>query len=133
MKACFKTDGPRVKMYMNENAGWQETLNVQANEIPKLEKMLGEIITPFSIMNEDEIGSDIHFRQQLILQQQAMQQLNIDLEAQQKRLEYDNLQQAVYDIHSLCSQDILRERIKEVEKSYVELKCDFMKFLSTVL
>jgi hypothetical protein len=133
MKNYFKTDLCRLNLYMNENNGWQKTLKAQSSEIPVLEKMLGDAIVHAEMLEEEEIGVDIHFRQQLIKQQEALEQLNDELGMQQKRLADDSISNSIYDTHALCSQDILRDRIRDVEKNYVELKCNFMKYLSTVL
>jgi hypothetical protein len=133
MTNYFKTDSSRLKLYMTENNGWQKTLTEQSNEIPLMEKMLVDAIIKAEMLEEEEIGVDIHFRQQLVKQQEALSQLNNELGIQQQRLSADSISNSDYDTHALCSQDILRDRIKEVEKSYVELKCNFMKYLSTVL
>lgn len=133
MKSYFKTDIPRVTLYMNENANWQKTLTDQCNELPVLEKMLGDAMEKVDILEESEIGVDTHFRRQLVEQQQEITMLNNELSYQQQRLANDSKKNLTYDTHALCSQDILRDKIKDVEKKYVELKCNFMKFLSTVL
>ena len=65
------------------------------------------------------------------MQQEEMIQLNTALDQQQQRLKTDTAKKYLYDIDSLCSQDILRDRTKEIEKKYIELKCGFMKFLTT--
>ena len=62
-----------------------------------------------------------------------MTKLNTALDQQQQRLKTDTATKYLYDIDSLCSQDILRDRIKEIEKKYLELKYNFMKFLSTII
>lgn len=120
---------------MNENAGWQKTLIEQEKEIPLLEKMLGNVMieTDITKIEENEIGVDSHFRQQLIKQHKEFEQLNKALNMQQKRLAEDSICNLTYDTQALCSQDILRDRIKDAEKNYVELKCNFMKYLSSVL
>ncbi len=133
MNTYFKSDAQRVKMYLDENAELQKKLHVQASEIPKLEQMLGEIKTQLSTKDGTENGSDKYFRQQLSLQHKDMLHLNNELELQQKRLEEDKLNNVNYDVESLSSQDILRDKVKEIEKKYAELKHNFMNFLSTGL
>ena len=133
MKNYFKTDSPRVKMYMTENAEWQKTLRKQKKEIPLLERMLTDAIVHMDTLEEAELGIDVHFREQLLRQQEEIDQLNNALNIQQKRLAKDSVTNLTYDTEALCTQDILRDKIKDVEKNHVELKCNFMKYLSNVL
>ncbi len=131
MSNLFQTDESRVLLYLNENEGWLKTISTQANEIPVLEKMLVE--KEATITDDKSIEEKVHFRNALIFQQDQMKQLNNELDEQQQRLEKDVAKKSLYDINALCSQDILRDRIREVEKRYIELKCNFMKFLSGVI
>jgi hypothetical protein len=131
MSTLFQTDEQRVQLYLAENAGWMKILITQKDEIPELKKLLpGEMTAE----NDDRINIEKNlFRKELTMQQQEMTQLNTALDQQQQRLKTDTAKQYLYDIDSLCSQDILRDRIKELEKKYIELKCSFMKFLATII
>jgi hypothetical protein len=133
MKNFFQTSPSRVSLYMNENAGWQKTLEAHYNEIPALEKLLGETMLHADGPEEEEIITDVHFRQQLVKLQEDIKSLNNELNMQQLRLADDSKKQVAYDTHALCSQDILRDRIKEVEKNHIELKCNFMRFISGII
>ncbi len=131
MSTLFQTDEQRVQLYLAENAGWMKILIAHHDEIPELKKMLpGEKITE----NDDKVNIEKGlFRTELTKQQEEMTKLNTALGQQQQRLKTDTAKQYLYDIDSLCSQDILRDRIKEIEKKYIELKCSFMKFLATII
>jgi endo-1,4-beta-D-glucanase Y len=133
MKNYFKTDSTRVNLFMTENADWQKTLSEQSNQLPLLEKMLEEVAMESAAPEDYETIVDNHFRQQLVKQKEDILLLNNELDVQQQRLQNDSKLNAVYDTQALCFQDILRDRIKNVEKNYVDLKCNFMKYLSTVL
>lgn len=37
-----------------------------------------------------------------------------------------------YDIDTFYAQDILRDRIKALEKMYTELKCNFQKYVASI-
>jgi len=114
---------------MAENADWMKTIIAQADEIPALKKMLND-----GNMDEENDKSVIEnelFNKELSSQQEEMTKLNAALYQQQERLKTDTTRKYLYDIDSLCSQDILRDRIKEIEKKYIELKCSFMKFLAS--
>ena len=131
MNTLFQTDEQRVQLYLAENASWMKMLVTQKDEIPELKKLL-----PGNKIAEQNSRTDIEkdlFRKELTLQQEEMTQLNTALDQQQERLRTDTAKKYLYDIDSLCSQDILRDRIKEIEKKYIELKCSFMKFLATVI
>ena len=131
MNTLFQTDKHRVKLYLAENAGWMKILVAHNDEIPELKKMLpGEKIVETEARINVEKGL---FRNELTKQQEEMTKLNTALDQQQQRLKTDTATKYLYDIDSLCSQDILRDRIKEIEKKYLELKYNFMKFLSTII
>ena len=134
MEAYFKSDAQRVNMYLDENAELQKKLHVQAAEIPKLEQLLGELKTQVSTIVGIENGSsNNYFKQQLSIQHNDLLHLNKELELQQKRLENDKLNNINYDVTSLSSQDILRDKVNEIEKKFVALKYNLMNSLSTDL
>lgn len=123
----------KFRWYLNENEGWQQVIQQQRKEIPELEKILTTVIYD-EISPVDEITScKIHFGKQLEIQRIEMTLLNGELEEQQKRLVKDCENGNCNDIDAFCTQDILRQRIRDIEKTYVELKCNFMTYLSTVL
>lgn len=131
MNHLFQTNESRVLFYRDEYSGWMKTISSLASEIPLLEKMLTE--KEVNMKDDYSIEEKKFFQKQLESQQQQVQQLNRDMNNQEERLREDAAQQSLYDINALCSQDILRDRIKEIEKRYIELKYDFMKFLSALL
>jgi len=119
-------------MYLAENAELQKKLNVQTAEIPKLEQLLGELKTQVATIVGIENGSsNDYFNQQLSIQHKDVLHLNKELELQQKRLEADKLNNVNYDVKSLSSQDILRDKVNEIEKKFAELKYNLMNSLST--
>jgi len=129
MGNLFQTDQSRVLLYLDENAGWQKVITTQADEIPMLEKILCDNESCI----ENMVAEKSHFKTQLQQQYVQMKQLNKELTDQQNRLTEDSAKKSLYDIESLCSQDLLREKIKEVEQRYLDLKCSFMRFMSTVI
>ena len=126
MKNKFVIGVEKLKLYINENEGWQQVLQVQTNEIPTMKKLLSEVTAVENITGKS------HFDKQLVIQQKEMNQLNEELEEQQKRLAVDCETNMQYDIDAFCTQDILRERIKAIEKTYIDLKCNFMNYLSII-
>jgi hypothetical protein len=123
----------KFRWYLNENEGWQQVIQMQRNEIPQLEKILTTIIyDEHTAKDKMELGK-LHFGQQLEMQSKEMALLNQELDVQQKRLANDCDTDIENDIDAFCTQDILRQRIRDIEKTYLELKCNFMTYLSTVL
>lgn len=87
-----------------------------------------------AVMKDDySINEKKYFQQQLDDQQQELHHLKLEMNEQDGRLRDDAVTCSLYDVNALCSQDILRDRIKEIEKRYIELKHDFMKFLSSII
>ena len=127
MNSLFQTDNQRVQMYLTENAGWLKIIVTHTKEIPVMKKLL-----TMSKLGEEGPAQQL-FNRDFSLQQVEMAALNSALVQQQKRLKKDTSNQQLYDIDSLCSQDILRDRIKDAERKYIELKCSYMKYLASTL
>jgi hypothetical protein len=125
MKNRFAMDIAKLKFYLNENEGWQKTLQLQESEIPAMKKMLED-----AAVGNEERGK-VHFNKELNVQQTEMRQLTEDLEKQQQRLAKDCETNILFDIDAFLIQDILRERIKAIEKLYIDLRCNFMNYLAT--
>ncbi len=126
MNSRFALDTAKLKRYLDENEGWLQTLRLQVREFPAMKKMLDEV-------KEGEITRErVHFDTQLKVQQNVMKQLDEDLNKQQQRLTEDCETNVFFDIEAFLTQGILRERIKAIEKLYIDLKCNFMNYLATV-
>ena len=129
MNSLYQMDKPRARLYLHENSSWLKTISNQTEEIPALEKLLA--VKNIESNNNQSQQENTHFRNALLQQKEEMQQLNTALDLQQQRLKNDAEKKTLYDIDALCSQDILRDKIKEIEKKFIELKCNFMKYVST--
>ena len=103
-------------------------LELQIKEMPDLNKMLFAT----DMENKEERKQ---YSKQLLQQQSEMELLNTEIDKQQKRLfnDLDNENEAAFDIDTFCSEDILRERIRAIEKNYIELKSDFMRYMSSII
>lgn len=98
-----------------------------------MERVLTTVAYDNVYAKEEMESHKVHFGKQLEMQRKQMVSLNRELEDQQRRLVKDCEMDMVNDIDAFCTQDILRQRIRDIEKTYVELKCNFMTYLSTVL
>ncbi len=127
MTNSFALDTVKLKRYLDENDGWQQTLRLQEKEFPMMKKMLEDVTA-----GDEELKTRVHFKNELDVQQKEMHTLNEDLDQQQKRLAEDCKSNVLFDIEAFLIQDILRERIKSIEKLFIDLKCNFMNYLATV-
>ena len=120
---------------MDENKLWRKTIDSQAKELPGFRRMLKKTGARKKLVETGNLAVKDIFNKELLLQQNEMEQLSQAIDKQQKRLKLDCECEAEnkYDIDTLCGQDILRDRIKAVEKQYIDLKCNFMNYLATLL
>jgi hypothetical protein len=134
-------DEEKYRQFMEENSNWKNTIKEHATEIPAWEKMLAAALDKKekkkSVQKEipETTATDIStsvFSGQLLQQHKEMIELHDAIVAQEKRLK-DSEAKKEHDIESLNTQALLRDRIKEIEKSYLELKGNFMKYFSTIL
>jgi hypothetical protein len=133
MNHCLKTDTMRFQRFINENRSWQECIEVHQREIPGMQQLLAVAEADEAISPQERHACRYHFRELLTHQQEEMQRVKSELDEQQKRLSADCASNAVYDIEALCYQDIIRNEVKELQKTFLDLKCNFLSFLSTVL
>ena len=127
MNSGLISDEAKCRLFIDENTGWQNILHAQAIEIPLL---LASAVHTQDY--EGEKNQESELCKQLVLQHSKMKKLNEDIEVQQKRLANDCATKSEYDMDAFCTQDILRDRIKEIEKAYFELKCNFLNHVATI-
>ncbi len=120
-------DEAKYRLFMSENAGWQDTIKAQVNEIPAMLESALHGISETVKKDRDTI-----LRQLLVKQKNEMKQLDDDIETQQQRLVKDCELSNQYDIDAFCTQDILRERIRAIEKAYIDLKCNFLNYVTMI-
>lgn len=135
MNNRFILNASKFTHYINENDGWQKLLELQITELPVIKKMLFTTEDDVILSSDVNKAGKMHFKKQLLQQQLDMNLLNSEIDSQQKRLynDLENERENAYDINTFCSEDILRERIRAIEKNYIELKSDLMKYISTIL
>ncbi len=133
MKHTLLLDETKCRLFINENAGWQSAIKAQVKEIPQLKIMLANVQNADNINGPaDKTGTDIFFNSELMMQQNEMKKLDEAIDKQQKKLLQDCDLKIQQDVDAFCNQDILRQRIKAIEKTYIDLKCNFMNYLSTI-
>lgn len=126
MNLHYQTDTNRVEWYLRENKNWLKEINRQMMELDELSHHLNSIGL--------EGQEDTACLNDLIRQQhQESIRLNDAIYMQQSRLNDDEARHCIDDIDALCTQDLLRNRVKENEKKYIDLKCGLMQYFAEAL
>ena len=106
----------------------------QKSEIPTLEKMLSEVINEKRNIGEDTLANVTILKREMITQQEHMGALKEELAKQQLFLVKEKKEDGdSFAINTVSSQNILRERIRSVERTFIELKCNFLNYMATML
>jgi ATP-dependent Clp protease ATP-binding subunit ClpA len=122
-----------VDFFIKENAAWDDMITRQKSEIPTLEKMLNKIISEKKNIGEHTLASVSHLQSEMTSQQKNMQNLKEDLAKQQHYLNSNFMSgNGSYDVDSLSRQNILREQIRNVERTFIELKCNYLNYMSLI-
>lgn len=123
-----------VDLFMKENDAWDDMITRQKSEIPTLEKMLSQVINEKSNIGEDTLANVTILKREMITQQEHMGALKEELAKQQLFLVKEKKEDGdSFAINTVSSQNILRERIRSVERTFIELKCNFLNYMATML
>ena len=134
-------DEAKYRLFMEENSSWKDTIKAHATEIPRWEKILAaamdkkekETLSNKNLHNSLEAGiSPSLFSGQLLQQHKEMIELHDAIVTQEKRLLQHSEAKEAHDVDFFNTQDILRERINEIEQSYLNLKHNFIKYFSAI-
>jgi len=123
-----------LDLFIKENSAWEDMISRQRKEIPLLDQMITCIVEEKKVLKEDMAEIFRHLRKDMLQQEKYMAELTEELGKQQKYLisEIKNKIGDPYSINTFFSQKILRERIQDVEKSFVELKCNYLNYIATI-
>ena len=123
-----------VDLFIKENDAWDDMITRQKSEIPTLEKMLSEVINDKRNIGEDTLANVTILKREMITQQEHMGALKEELAKQQLFLVKEKKEDGdLFAINTVSSQNILRERIRCVERTFIELKCNFLNYMATML
>jgi flagellar biosynthesis chaperone FliJ len=127
-------DARILDLFMKENDAWDDLITRQSREIPTLEKMLSEIILEKKGVGEETLANVKLLKQEMHVQEKYMDELKELLAKQQHFLAKERKSvEDPFAINTVSSQNILREKIRTVEKTFLELKCNFLNYLATIL
>lgn len=134
MEVKLKLDTDKYRFFIFENRTWQIFLEIQTKEISYWDKLLQTALKKDGdrIVNKDENNAADLYHKELLKQKSEMEKLNHDIWQQQEQLDKDCKLNIHYDIDTYRIQDILRARAKVIEISFIELKYNFMIYLSNV-
>ena len=127
-------DNRIIDLFMKENDAWDDMITRQSREIPTLERTLSEIFKDNKRVGSDTMANVSILRSEMQSQERQMVELKNDLARQQTLLAREKRSDGdPFAIQTVNSQNILRERIKKVEKTFLDLKCNFLNYLATIL
>ena len=127
-------DNRIIDLFMKENDAWDDMITRQSREIPTLERTLSEIFKDNKRVGSDTMANVSILRMEMQSQERQMVELKNDLARQQTLLAREKRSDGdPFAIQTVNSQNILRERIKKVERTFLDLKCNFLNYLATIL
>lgn len=124
-------DGRILEMFMKENDAWDDLIMRQSKELPQLESMLTSIFSRHHL-DEEIIANAGLLRDEMILQESQMLEIREHLAKQQDLLAIEKKSMS-YPAHSLLSQNALREKIRDIERKFLDLKCNYLNYLATAI
>jgi hypothetical protein len=127
-------DSRILELFLKENSAWEDMISRQRKEIPLIDEMITSIVEEKKGLKEEMTKVFRHLKNEMHQQEKHMDDLKEELTKQQKYLvaERKNTIGDPYSINTFFSQKVLRERIKEVEKRFVELKCNYLNYVATI-
>jgi hypothetical protein len=122
-----------LELFIKENDAWDDMIRRQKVELPILDALVTNIVQD-KRLQEDSNRVFTHLKHEMQEQQKLMAELTKELEKQQLYLitERKRKNQDPYSIDTFNSQNILRSRIKDVERNFVEIKCNYLNYVASV-
>jgi hypothetical protein len=123
-----------LELFIKENDAWDDMIRRQKVELPVLDALVTNIVADKKGMKEDSTRVFNHLKHEMQVQQRSMEELSRELEKQQQYLSSERRRKTTdpYSIDTFNSQNILRSRIRDVEKNFVELKCNYLNYVATI-
>lgn len=123
-----------LELFIKENDAWEDMIRRQKMEMPVLDAMISNIVADKQGLKEDRSRVYQFLHQEMQKAQHSMVELEKELMKQQQYLSSERKRKSgdPYSIDTFNSQTILRSRIKDVEKNFVELKCNYLNYVATI-
>jgi hypothetical protein len=128
------TDQAMLNFFIRENDAWGDVIDRRDREIPDLERMMADRMADERTMPTSTRDNLRCLHDAMERQRATLVSLRQELEDQQRFLVKGQAMDAdSFAIHTLARQNLLRERIRAAERTFIELKCDFLNQLSAVI
>lgn len=125
-------DGKILELFMKENDAWDDMITRQKKEIPDLEKMISSILKGKKHLDEEVVSNVSLLKNEMHAQETCMSNIKDELAKQQHFLASEKRGNS-YPVHTLMSQNALRERIRNAERQFLDLKCNYLNYLANTL
>ena len=126
-----------LDLFIKENSAWEDMISRQRGEIPLLDQLVTQIVEQKEQkkqMKDNTAQVFQHLKHEMHIQEKNMDELKEELQKQQQYLllERKNTIGQKYSLETFFSQKHLRERIREVERGFLELKSHYFNYLATI-
>ena len=126
-----------LDLFIKENSAWEDMISRQRGEIPLLDQLVTHIVEQKEEkkqMKDNTTQVFHHLKHEMHKQEKNMDELKDELQRQQRYLlsERKNTIGQKYSLDTFFSQKVLRERIREVERGFLELKSHYFNYLATI-
>lgn len=116
----------------NDHITWKKNLAFAADEIKSFENRLSEVLTANT--KTDITAKAEHFQNAFIRHNEVIDELNHDIDADEKRISAEAEANNVATDHRRTEDNAsLRERMASFDKIFAELKAEFNGYLGDVL
>ncbi len=121
-----------LELFMQENHAWDDLITRQSREVPVLESTLSKIMTDKKNLDQQIVSTLNVLKNEIAEQGNQMAAIRESLAEQQTYLEKEKRGEHM-PVPTLMSQNILRERIRNVERRFLDLKCNYMSYIASAL
>ena len=119
-------------IYIQENLAWDDLIARHRSEIPQLRHMLGDVMRRRRVTGEDTKAGVEHLCTEMSLHEESMALIRERLALQQAYLQRRSGHDLSYDNDSLSRQNTLREEVRDARRTFIDLKCEMLNYLSII-
>ena len=125
-------DGRILDLIMKENDAWDDLITRQKKEIPNLENLLSSIFENKKNKDEDAQASVSLLKNELHAQEDNMSEIKMEL-AKQQQLLANERNGISFSVQALLCQNALRERIRNAERQFLDIKGNYFNYLASAI
>ncbi|MFZ9300511.1 MAG: hypothetical protein ACO23V_06000 [Chitinophagaceae bacterium] len=125
-----------LELFIKENHAWDHMINRQRVELPQLDAMISNSFEEGrGKLRDQSVRVLHHLKKGMEEQRQSMDEVARELASQQAKLTAARDRKTEiepYSTQTLNNQNVLRSRIRDIEKKFVELKCNYFNYVATI-